>query len=432
LEEMIERFQQLSHLARIGVGIYTEKRTFSGPLWVQIGVSNRCNYRCVMCWDHPSFVPEEDPYPDPITSRFYRENPSIDRSSNVMEHELFVKTVEDLHALGTRRVDLVGRGEPFLNKDLMNMVSFLKGKEMYCSISTNGSLLTREGLAHLIAEEVDQLIVSLNTGRPETYSKIHTTEDASGFHRIKESLIELNRLKLKQGADRPCLTLSFVLSKLNYSEVRDMITLAREVGATHVIFKHAVLYEGTRFLDLSDAEKAQLDRELIESERLAAGDGIDIKLDPPIGSFVPGKEGAPSPAEVYGEIPCTIGWLFALITADGTVFPCCHCFSSMGNVRERSFGDIWHAEAYRRFRERAIQLPVTKGRVPGCRCDICTFTKFNLSVYNHLHPFRRKILSEGQREYKGGRLLSSLLFGRTTSGPKQVGPRSGSRREGPS
>lgn len=429
MEETIERFQQLSHLARMGLGIYTEKRTFSGPLWVQIGVSNRCNYRCVMCWDHPSFVSEEDPYPDPITSRFYRGNPSIDRSSNVMELELFAKTVEDLHALGTRRVDLVGRGEPFLNNDLMHMVSFLKRKEMYCSISTNGSLLAREGLAHLITEGLDQLIVSLNAGRPKTYGKIHTTEDASGFHRIKESLIELKGLKSKRGACLPRLTLSFVLSKPNYREIGDMIALAREVGATQVIFKHAVLYEGIRFLDLTDAEKTHLDRELIEWERLAAGDGIDIKLDPPIGSFVHGKDGPPSPVDVYREIPCTIGWLFALITADGTVFPCCHCFSAMGNVRERSFGRIWSSEDYRRFRASAVRLPATKGRVPDCRCDLCTFTKFNLSVHNQLHPFRRKVFSAGQREYEGSRLLASLLLRKTTSGPKQVGRRFGKGRQ---
>ena len=42
---MIDKLQQAGHLARIAAGIGTGKRAFCGPLWVQIGVSNRCNYR---------------------------------------------------------------------------------------------------------------------------------------------------------------------------------------------------------------------------------------------------------------------------------------------------------------------------------------------------------------------------------------------------
>ncbi len=422
-ESMIAGVQQLTHLSKIGLGIYTKKRAFCGPLWVQIGVSNRCNYRCVMCWDHPTFVPKDDPYPDSITSKYYRNNPGIDRSSKVMDFALFTKTIEDLHAVGTRRVDLVGRGEPFLNEDLMQMVAFVKGKGMYCSISTNGSLLTEQALSRLVGEGLDQLIVSLNTGRPETYGKIHTSEDATTFFRIKEALVGLNQLKVGKESAGPIVTLSFVLCKSNFREVGEMVGLAQEVGAKQAIFKHAVLYDGISFLGLTEEEKGELDRALIEAEQAAARSGLEMKLDPPIGSFLPGSVGPPSPMEVYGKIPCTIGWLFALITADGTVLPCCHCFSAMGNVEEESFARIWRSEPYERFRDNAILLPNSGKPVPTCRCDVCTFTKFNLSVHNHLHPFRRKVFYPGQREYNPAQLLSSLVLKRTARGPKRGRPR---------
>jgi len=87
---MIDMFQQLGHLTKVALGISTKNRTFGGPLWVQVGISNRCNYRCVMCWDHPSFDEKDNLHPDNVTSKFYRDNPTADRSSALMDTALFV------------------------------------------------------------------------------------------------------------------------------------------------------------------------------------------------------------------------------------------------------------------------------------------------------------------------------------------------------
>jgi len=373
-----------------------------------------------MCWDHPSFVENDDPYPDRITSKYYRENPSADRTSSLMDVSLFESLVNDLYSMGTRRIDIVGRGEPFLNKHIVEMVSFVKKKKMYCSIATNGSKLTVEVIKLLIQEGLDHLIVSLNAGRPETYGKIHTTEDATRFHKIKESLICLNELRSKLDASSPSLALSFVLLKENFKEARDMLALAQEVGAPEISYKHAVLYNGIKVLGLSDSEKLDLDRELLDLEKEAVRAGINLKFEPPIGTFVNPDEGPPSPLQVYGKIPCYVGWLFALITADGTVLPCCHCFTKMGNIKENSFKEIWWSGDYSEYRERTKNLPKSKSIVPDCRCDLCAYIKFNLSLYNCLHPFNRRVFYKGQREYSVGRLLSSLISKEVTCGPKQL------------
>lgn len=417
---MIDKLQQAGHLAGIAAGIRTGKSALRGPLWVQIGVSNRCNYRCVMCWDHPSFVPETDPYPDEITSRYYNEHPEIDREHAVMEMPLFEKTIGELHALGTRRVELVGRGEPLLNRDLPQMVTALKAKKMYASIATNGSLLKEDILESLVREGIDRIIVSMNAGRPETYGKIHTTEDERTFERVKDSLLHLKGLKAKLRSESPFLTLSFVLCEPNSGEASDMLDLAVEVGAAQIIFKHAILYEGIDFLDLPDGEKVRLDNELIALEVKARREGIDLKLEPPIGHFRNPDDAPPSPMQVYGKIPCSVGWLFALITADGTVLPCCHCFSPMGNVQDRSFAEIWRSRAYRDFRRATMSLPARKRPVTDCRCDICAYLKLNLSVHNLIHPFHQKTFSQGQREYSLKWLLASVLGRGTTRGAEPV------------
>lgn len=410
---MIDKLQQAGHLAGIIAGILTKGRAFRGPLWAQIGVSNRCNYRCVMCWDHPSFVPEDDPYPDETISKFYRENPDVDRSCTLMDMALFKKTVEELHAAGTRRVEIIGRGEPFLNDQLVDMLSLVKSKKMNCSITTNGSRLSPEILDGLLGAGLDQLVVSMNAGHPETYGKIHTTEDDSQLHKIKDSLLLLRELKSRAGAAKPFLTLSFVICGPNCKEASEMLALAGDVGAGQVSFKHAILYRGIDFLNLSAQEKVALDRELTALESTAARKGIDLKLEPPIGGFSDLDSTQPTPMEIYNCVPCYVGWLFSLITADGTVLPCYQCYSKMGNIREESFLQIWHSRQYDEFRQESIRLP-RSGCVPSaCRCDLCALTKLNLSIHNKLNPFHKTFFSTEQREYGTGRLLSSILDRKT-------------------
>lgn len=49
------------------------KKIFKGPLWVQIGISKPCNHRCIMCWDHPAYVPKDSPYPTLLSKEFKKE-----------------------------------------------------------------------------------------------------------------------------------------------------------------------------------------------------------------------------------------------------------------------------------------------------------------------------------------------------------------------
>jgi radical SAM protein with 4Fe4S-binding SPASM domain len=49
---------------------------------------------------------------------------------------------------------------------------------------------------------------------------------------------------------------------------------------------------------------------------------------------------------------CSVGFDQAFVTAEGDVLPCCFSDEVMGNLRERSFAEIWRGERYREFRRR--------------------------------------------------------------------------------
>jgi hypothetical protein len=55
---------------------------------------------------------------------------------------------------------------------------------------------------------------------------------------------------------------------------------------------------------------------------------------------------------------------------DGTILPCAHCATIMGNLHENTFSEIWNNPAYRSFR-RAGMLRPKADLLRGCDCANC-------------------------------------------------------------
>ena len=215
--------------------------------------------------------------------------------------------------------------------------------------------------------------------------------------------------------------LSFVISRLNYQEGRIMIDRAHEVGADQVLLKYAITYPNIRFIELTDEEKRAFSRQVPDFLQRARSYGIDLKVEPPIGDLTA------DPAlyhkkttTIYSKIPCYIGWYFTLITAEGTVIPCCQCMQQMGNLKYQSFREIWHSQRYSAFREKMKQLPKRFLEPTNCACDDCSYDKINTTVYNRLHFYNPVCLYDGQREFTLIQLLPVIFQGKVTKGAKRI------------
>src|SRR6185295_922501 len=121
--------RRLKQFAWIGAGSLglTGGRAPAGPLHAQIGVADPCNHRCVMCWDHPP----DDHASDSTADRFGHQPPGL------MSLERFREVTDDLHRLGTPRLDIVGRGEPMLNKHVEEMVAYAKERSFLVTLCSN-------------------------------------------------------------------------------------------------------------------------------------------------------------------------------------------------------------------------------------------------------------------------------------------------------
>jgi MoaA/NifB/PqqE/SkfB family radical SAM enzyme len=374
--DVARRLKQYAYIGASSLGL-TGGHAPSGPLHAQIGVCDPCNHRCVMCWDHPPDERESGSTAD----RFGQQMPGL------MTFERFRSVADDLHALGTRRIDLVGRGEPLLNGAIDQMVRYAKDRGFMVTLCTNASRLTDARARLFVEAGLDRMNVSLNAGRAETYPRIHVTETPDDYRQVKRNLAAVAAIKRASGARSPHVKLSFVVSALNAAEIGDMVAGAAEVAANEAYFVHTVVHEGTPDLALSRDQYERLLESLPAACDAAAAAGITTNL----GTF-----GATIPTYLDNAltgppvVPCYVGWYFTVVLGNGSVMPCCQCSQAIDRITpDKGFAEIWDSKQYGAFRTAARALPARNDALASCECDRCMLRPRNISIHNMLHPFAR-------------------------------------------
>jgi MoaA/NifB/PqqE/SkfB family radical SAM enzyme len=345
-----------------------------------------------MCWDHP---PEERE--SPATAERFGFQPQ-----ELMSFEKFRSVVDDLHKLGTRRIDLVGRGEPLLNGSAVDMVRYAKSKGMLVLLCTNASKLSEEKAEGLVAADLDRLNVSLNAGTPENYPNIHVTETPENYLRVKRNIRYLADSKAR-AAQGPHIRLSFVISSKNYFEIADMVRVTSEIRADEAMFTHAVVHEGTPDLALSRDQYSELMGSVPGVRRLATDLGVETNVAT-FAATTPTylQENLRGPAVV----PCYVGWYFTNVLANGSIMPCCQCSRPIDRVADgRRFAEIWASDDYNQLRNAARNLPVMNDRLRGCECDRCMLRARNITIHNILHPWNRVEAGDEEQLFSLGDLL---------------------------
>lgn len=325
-----------------------------GPEYAQIGPIDACNARCLFCVHH---------------------SPLIDQGGRsfkgMLSWDVWRQSLDDLIALKVGRVDYVGVGEPLMHPKIGDALVY-GSAHLRQTIISNGLLLKRHIRA--IADHVDWLTVSLNAITAKTQHTLHLTGER-GFNAAVDGIRELAAMTQKRGQ----VAISIVVNKENFRELADVPRFCQELGIMAGL-SPVGLYESTRErLGLTADDKKEL-AEILARLRETPDHRI-LNLDQ-----FPLFEDRNS-TFIVEQIPCYIGLIFAQIRGDGSVSHCCACdHEPVGNVNEKTFGEIWISEQYRRFRQDALfTLMQTRRSLPGCHCDICGFAPESVRVHNRLH-----------------------------------------------
>ncbi len=330
------------------LGTLSRKVALKGPSRVEIKLGNPCNNDCIgCCYRSPLLIEErrsEEWYAETI-------HPLIAR-----------QTIRQLIDEGVREIRFSGGGEPFMYPGFMDIVKEVLSHGIKVIIITNGTLLSKEIIETLFYSRSNvTLVVSLWAASPETYVKLHPNKTHQDFDRILTLLDHYLKLKRQHPDNTMHLVHTHVMNNINFAETLQMLQLGARHGVASIHYTMMLpRYYQTDQL-LCNVEEISVLRNHLEQviprahelgihlfniqqlmEQLSRESSVAGQFDAVTGS----------------EVPCTIGWSFAMINADSEVHPCVESQRlNLGNLRKDSFIEIWNSARYRQFREKISTTP---------------------------------------------------------------------------
>lgn len=278
------------------------------PPIVMVEPTNICNLKCPMC---PSG------------------NGDMARPRGRLDLENFKKLMNDIGPY-VYQIQFWNQGEPFLNKQFLDMVAYAKRFGVMTQTSTNGHFIRSLNDARAIVQSgLDQIIFSLDGTNPETYAKYRVGGD---FNLVMQALENLSQAKHQLKSKRPLIELQFLIFKHNLNELKHIVEIAQQNEVERISFKTAQIYsdeQGFEFLP----ENEQLNRYQFD------GQHFSLKSDLPNW--------------------CKRLWLNTTINWDGSVSPCCFDKDSdyaMDFIFNHStpFKRVFKNEKYMAFRRRVL------------------------------------------------------------------------------
>jgi MoaA/NifB/PqqE/SkfB family radical SAM enzyme len=312
------------------------------PRVIFIEVTNRCNLLCQTC--PRTFFDRE-----PLRSLTLRE---------------FIAVAEQFPHM--QRVLLHGIGEPLLNRELPEIISYLKGRNVEVIINSNGTLLSPEWQEKLVNSGLDEYRCSIDGAKDQTYARIR---GANLLPKLKKGLEGFVRTKERLGSRTPRISIWCVATRENLEELPDLLRLAARLGVPEVYLQRMVYFarDQDEQYGMARDEKAIFGKfsdyqdEVIEKcSQLSGKLGLEFRASgarDPMSSFA-----AARPEDFAPWQACLRPWTTAYVTSNGNCLPCCispfatNDYESLilGNLFERPFAEIWNAPLYQEFRTRLL------------------------------------------------------------------------------
>ena len=307
------------------------------PEVIQFEVTSECNLRCIMC---------------PLTTET-RKRCESEKLFSLEECQKLSELFE--HA---SEVELTGFGEMFTHPQILDILRFLKSKDLAVYGTSNGMLLHEEVSEAIVSEGLmDVLCFSIDAATGPTYRRIRK---GGSFETVISNIRALSRKRKERGSPIPILYFSFIAMEKNIRELPEFVRLASECGAAKVIVQHIVENRLTAGQNLT-GHPGLADEYVAAAMDEARRTGIELdmrNLDP----VQQGSAQAPDPEELPTPDAfkrknrlvkdCPFPWEHIFLKSNYDVQICAILWEQMimGNLRQEPIERLWNSPAYRRLR----------------------------------------------------------------------------------
>jgi len=269
-------------------------------------ITGGCNLRCRHCWITP------------------------DSNKDDIDTEGVKELVRQAVAMGVKHIKLTG-GEPFLRKDIFEILHFMKEKDIGLTIETNGTFISDKEAMELKSLNVFHISVSIDSFD----SKFH--DDFRGLKGSFDASTKAIKALRKAGFNPQMIT---SLYKENIKDVEHIAIFAESIGAGSL--KLNPISAIGRGKDMDNNRQLLTIEELLELERnidtfIQKKVKIPILLDIPLAfkklEYIKKHRGICGLLNIIG------------ILSDGTISICGIGTQvpalNMGNIRRDRLKDIW-------------------------------------------------------------------------------------------
>ncbi len=278
------------------------------PISISFEPTTSCNLRCPEC---PSGLR------------------AFTRPTGMLQKDFFRETIDQLYRELLYLV-FYFQGEPYLNPSFLNMVKYASSKKIYTATSTNAHYLNDANARRTIESGLDRLIISIDGTTQEVYQQYRV---GGQLDKVLEGARNIVKWKKELKSKTPFIIFQFLVVKPNEHQIETVKKLGKEIGADAVWFKTAQVYD-------------------YETD--------PNQLIPTLDKYSRYKKDSEGKVQVKNELQnhCWRLWHSPVITWDGLVVPCCFdkdARHQLGDLKGKSFREIWNNENYIRFRKDIMQ-----------------------------------------------------------------------------
>ncbi|MHA2341559.1 MAG: radical SAM protein [Candidatus Hodarchaeales archaeon] len=322
-------------------------------------MTNRCNYRCNTC-----NIGKEN-----------SKNPKLTENELSLEEieNFFLKNKDLLNNL--EFIQITG-GEPFSRKDIVEIISAINKISPKCGIwiATNGSNPS------LIAKKVEILCnfcgdlgisISLH-GSKKTHDKF--TGIKGSFEKAIQTMEKIVELREKN----PHLKTSFgfTITPGNYKEMIQVYEIAEKYNSNFSV--RPKNYSKIYFKSLTELDYKPFLKELNSIlQKLGKKGGLTVynPLELSRLYYISGiMDFIRNP--VNRRLSCSAGSQSFFLDSIGNIYPCLMVDEKFGNIRSKSFKDIWNSSG-----AEVIRKKIREGYCPNCWVECQTYR----NIYENPH-----------------------------------------------
>ncbi len=344
------------------------------PYLIHMMPTKLCNLRCKSCGQWGS-------------TGFYNNDAEKNRD-NAIDTNVFKRFIDQVaHFKPT--IFLTG-GEPFIHKDIIELIRYIKSKGLICWIVSNGTLFERYA-EDIVDAGVDVLYVSID-GPEEEHNKIRGMKNC--FEKVKNGIEKIKSEKARLGKSTPKLCQISTISNHSYKNLSKLPEITETLGLDMLVIKHSYftlsktgkLYENVMKnhfnceakswegwarddfgMDLPYIQKCLEDIQNRKNKFLLSYfPHVEVKDIPKYYSnspefFYPMKiDGSMSSGTFSKKAKkCIAPWTHFMVYANGdTMFCNDNPDYILGNINESDFSQIWNNDKARKFRRFIKKQPL--------------------------------------------------------------------------